>query len=373
MAVADFDTIVDIIEEDIALGWMRIQARIRNKISVSDRDIDAYFKVIDPEGKTVKKYHDFRRICRAMNEFKRGDATLDKLAEKYNFDDGSHLSKEIKKKLGKSPTDLLDKGYECPKHQHLADIMRDSGIMLMPNEDNAIEAKEQIINSMKLNEEKYKSELISAIDKIIALQNENDKLKAVIRRDQIREQIDDKPLNMSIFSNEMYEEFQEIERCRSIYDFNSEDIINLYHESVRTGKNLEELCIEVVDDYVFEEPEPYDYALEKLAYRIEYEGDLDDIRREYFEDDDSADCEDDPYAVKDCEHVPDTYGQYEDEYSEIDYEDKFIGLDEDYEFEETTSQRTSMSYGYWKKIKNQIKQETIKNDSYKKSDEDIFF
>ena len=377
MAVTDFDTIVDIIEEDIALGWRRVKTRINNNIFVSDRDKDAFFKVIDPEGKTIKKYYDFRRLCCAMNEFKRGDTTLDKLAEKYNFTDRSHLSNEIRDKLGEYPTDLLAENYECPKVQHLTDIMRNSGVLSMPREDKSVEIKEQIINHMKLNEDKYKSELISAIDNINALQNENEQLKAVIRREHIKEQSEGEQLNMSMLSREMYEEFLEIERCRAIYDFTSEDIIHLYHESVRTGKNLEELCIEADDNYAFDEPKLYDYELEKLAYMIEHEGDFEDMRREYFEDDDPADCEYDPYATRNWEDEQYLYKQYENEYYEID-EAELVEPDDgydpdDYEFEEADSPRTSISYDYWKRIKRQLKENDIKSDSSPNTDKDIPF
>jgi len=321
MAITDFDKIIDIIEEDLDLGWPRIRTIINNKIYNSKKDIDAFFKVIEPEGMNVWQYYKFRRVCKAMNDYIEGD-TLENIAEKYDYTDAAHLSSEIKKKLGKSPKILLAENFICPKSQHIVDIIKDNGMLPISKDNDMAEMKEQVINHMKLNEDKYKCELISAIDNIIALQNENEQLKSIIRREQIAKQTSGAQIDMLMLSTEIYEEFMEIERCRTVYDLKPEEVIKIYHESVRTGKNLEELCIEADNNYTFEDYQQYDNEIEKLKYMIEYEGDLDDVRREYFDDDDPADCEADPYARKEWDL--DNYKQNDDRCPEDYYEDDCI-------------------------------------------------
>lgn len=315
MAITSFDTIIDIIEDNIELGWTRVQAIIENHLYKNDSELNKFFSEIDPEGKTIRQYFKFREACVAMNDFTNGQ-TLEKIAEKYRYTDAFYASNVIKKYLGKAPEDLCAENYVCPKTQHLIDIMKDSGMLSMVDGEGSVKMNEQVIDHMKLNEEKYKSELISYIDNIIALQNENAQLKSIIRRDQIKEQTNGEQIDMLKLTPEMYAEFLEIERCRNIYDLDAERVIDLYHKSISTGKQLEELCFEVDCGYL-PEYEPENYELEKLAYTIEYEGDFDDMRREYFEDDDPADCEDDPYANRNWEHELDNYKQYED----IDFED----------------------------------------------------
>ena len=307
MAIQNFETIVEMVEENITRDKDEISLMISKHLALSDRRTSEFFQNIDSEERTLQQYIIYRKNMRALEEFISG-TTRDAACEKYNID-GSNFFKQMKKMFpGKTLTELREEKFQCPPPVSLSEITKGKGLKMerkkCSNED----------------ERKY-------IEEIQRLISENTDLRTELSNRTLEKTTNSSEEKRIKFNRDTYEMFLEIEDARVIYGFSVSEILHLYKKSLHSKKSLRELCGEALESCYFEFEKEVIPNKEEWIYHLNDEMDLGESYAMYYGDDDPYEKQYDPFATTDEEWI------MQENYEDMpDYED-FIELEEENDME----------------------------------------
>lgn len=327
MNLLQYDAVVRIVEDNITESKKEIEKKVDKLLALNSREANLYFKSINPDQMTVVQYIRYRQTIRGLKEYIGEPITIEDICYKYHFSDSTNFNNSVKMYTGEvdPPSELKRAGYVCPEPKYLEDILQIKG--RFETDEKRIVDLENTVEAMQRNMDMLKSQNEKYIMEISYLHNEKKEMEGKVER-AIRKNKQDEKKEITY---KEYTRFLEIEDLRVMYNFSTSEILELYKESIETGKSLEKLCDEALDScrfwiYTFDES---DY-IDELPNQSYYEMGIMESYNYYYSDEDEADLEADPYENEDFEYSD---YDYSDMYSESDWLEMEGDIEEQDDFE----------------------------------------
>ena len=277
MDINNYNKILECVDNNIKDERHTLISKLTRTTYMGSDDLNDFFRLLDSKNRTILEYIRQRKIEHALKDFVDGRTKADVVAD-YSLNDRTFNYYVKSLNEGKVPSYFRENGYDIPELKFIA-VKRDSA--------DSIEESEQYFD-MKNRIEKLQEE-----NNILSKQVED--IEKMLIQEKVNKILDREKANKEISITEYYN-FLKIESLRKMYGFEVGQMMELYAESVKDGKDLEYLCDDALDTFRFE-PEEHKYSThypdledeEEWERFFEEEGTIMENWEYYFGDDEILD------------------------------------------------------------------------------------
>lgn len=277
MDINNYNMILRCVDDNIKDERHTLISKLTRTTYMGSDDLNDFFRLLDSKNRTILEYIRQRKIEHALKDFVDGRTKADVVAD-YSLNDRTFNYYVKSLNEGKVPSYFRENGYDIPELKFIA-VKRDSA--------DSIEESEQYFD-MKNRIEKLQEE-----NNILSKQVED--IEKMLIQEKVNKILDREKANKEISITEYYN-FLKIESLRKMYGFEVGQMMELYAESVKDGKDLEYLCDDALDTFRFE-PEEHKYRThypdledeEEWERFFEEEGTIMENWEYYFGDDEILD------------------------------------------------------------------------------------